>query len=246
MSLDDIAKKLKTNDLKRIMKYAEKFRKEEVEYIDETDEMVGEDRRKGPLFQPVGDKEAKARIAHTKQEIKFKKLDKRRNEEVEDIDEAGFDVPSKTKKKNKNGGFQKKAEKITINPTLEKFNVKDYIKNIHTEAMAIEALEWGTDASVNAFKAATPGESPNTRPVADYSMDRPELDEAGARDHYRKFQKKLGATMPAIDKTEYPEIRGLEGPFRFKKGKILYYDPKEGKYYDNKTDIYVDVNPNMI
>jgi hypothetical protein len=32
--------------------------------------------------------------------------------------------------------------------------------------------------------------------------------------------------------------KGLEGPFYFN-GRILYYDPKEGKYWDPKTDFYV-------
>jgi len=31
---------------------------------------------------------------------------------------------------------------------------------------------------------------------------------------------------------------GLEGPFHFS-GKVVYYDPKEGKYYDPKTDFYL-------
>jgi hypothetical protein len=38
---------------------------------------------------------------------------------------------------------------------------------------------------------------------------------------------------------EYPPIPGMEGPFRFKDGLILYYDPKEGEYYDRKTDMYL-------
>ncbi len=32
--------------------------------------------------------------------------------------------------------------------------------------------------------------------------------------------------------------KGLEGPFNFG-GRILYYDPKEGKYWDPRTDFYV-------
>lgn len=36
----------------------------------------------------------------------------------------------------------------------------------------------------------------------------------------------------------YGERKGLEGPFRFN-GWILYYDPKEGKYWDPRTDFYV-------
>lgn len=32
---------------------------------------------------------------------------------------------------------------------------------------------------------------------------------------------------------------GLEGPFRFINGAVLYYDPIEGSYYDPLTDFYV-------
>jgi hypothetical protein len=31
----------------------------------------------------------------------------------------------------------------------------------------------------------------------------------------------------------------LEGPFSTKSGKVVYYDPKEGKYYDPETDFYI-------
>ena len=34
--------------------------------------------------------------------------------------------------------------------------------------------------------------------------------------------------------------KGLEGPFTFVNGRVLYYDPKEGQYYDPLTDFYVD------
>lgn len=33
--------------------------------------------------------------------------------------------------------------------------------------------------------------------------------------------------------------KGLEGPFRYPNGQVLYYDPKEGAYYDPLTDFYV-------
>lgn len=45
---------------------------------------------------------------------------------------------------------------------------------------------------------------------------------------------------PAISSDEYPPIKGLEGPFRYESGKVLYYDPKVGKYYDSKTDMYLE------
>ena len=33
--------------------------------------------------------------------------------------------------------------------------------------------------------------------------------------------------------------RGLEGPFHYPNGQVLYYDPREGAYYDPTTDFYV-------
>jgi hypothetical protein len=37
----------------------------------------------------------------------------------------------------------------------------------------------------------------------------------------------------------YGARKGLEGPFNFS-GRVLYYDPKEGQYYDPRTDFYVE------
>ena len=45
--------------------------------------------------------------------------------------------------------------------------------------------------------------------------------------------------MPDIDKERYTEMPGLEGPFQTKSGKPIYYDPKEGSYYDRDTDMYL-------
>lgn len=39
---------------------------------------------------------------------------------------------------------------------------------------------------------------------------------------------------------EYGPRKGLEGPFHYPNGAVLYYDPKEGKYYDPTTDFYVE------
>jgi len=36
-----------------------------------------------------------------------------------------------------------------------------------------------------------------------------------------------------------PPIPGLEGPFRYKTGFVLYWDPKEGQYYDRGRDLYL-------
>jgi len=45
--------------------------------------------------------------------------------------------------------------------------------------------------------------------------------------------------VPKVDSERYGERPGLEGPFRFLSGIILYYDPKEGKYYDPDSDMYL-------
>ena len=40
-------------------------------------------------------------------------------------------------------------------------------------------------------------------------------------------------------RTKYTARKGLEGPFNFS-GRVLYYDPKEGAYYDPTTDFYME------
>jgi hypothetical protein len=44
---------------------------------------------------------------------------------------------------------------------------------------------------------------------------------------------------PMADEEGMDPIKGLEGPFRMKNGRVVYYDPKEGKYYDRRTDMYL-------
>jgi hypothetical protein len=51
------------------------------------------------------------------------------------------------------------------------------------------------------------------------------------------------SVLPPIDTERYTTIPGLEGPFRDRKtGKVVYYDPKEGKYYDRDSDMYLPVD----
>jgi hypothetical protein len=38
---------------------------------------------------------------------------------------------------------------------------------------------------------------------------------------------------------KYGPRKGLEGPFNFG-GRVLYYDNKEGAYYDPRSDFYVE------
>ena len=59
-------------------------------------------------------------------------------------------------------------------------------------------------------------------------------------DCYEKKMSEGYQTMPSIDRDRYDEIKGLEGPFMTLSGKVVYYDPKEGKYYDRDSDMYLD------
>lgn len=49
--------------------------------------------------------------------------------------------------------------------------------------------------------------------------------------------KVLGPTEQVMQ--GYEKRKGLEGPFNFS-GRILYYDPREGEYWDPRSDFYVD------
>lgn len=40
-------------------------------------------------------------------------------------------------------------------------------------------------------------------------------------------------------RVKYGPRKGLEGPFNFS-GRVLYYDNKEGAYWDPRTDFYVE------
>jgi hypothetical protein len=39
--------------------------------------------------------------------------------------------------------------------------------------------------------------------------------------------------------TSYQARPGLEGPFQYPCGRVLYYDTRQGQYWDPRTDFYV-------
>lgn len=57
----------------------------------------------------------------------------------------------------------------------------------------------------------------------------------------RDYTEEGYTVTPGIDRERYTDLssEGLEGPFTTKSGKVVYYDPKEGKYYDRDTDMYI-------
>lgn len=56
---------------------------------------------------------------------------------------------------------------------------------------------------------------------------------------FKEFLTEGHYRLPSIDRDRYQEREGLEGPFIAKTGKVYYYDPKEGKYYDPDSDFYI-------
>ena len=46
-------------------------------------------------------------------------------------------------------------------------------------------------------------------------------------------------TQMDMMRLKYGPRKGLEGPFNFS-GRVLYYDNKEGAYWDPTTDFYVE------
>jgi len=60
---------------------------------------------------------------------------------------------------------------------------------------------------------------------------------ASARQHHEEMMAKF--RMPRLDRDRYTPLKGMEGPFQFRGGEILYYDPREGKYYDRDADMYL-------
>ncbi|AUR85896.1 hypothetical protein NVP1081O_161 [Vibrio phage 1.081.O._10N.286.52.C2] len=71
----------------------------------------------------------------------------------------------------------------------------------------------------------------------------------GFNDYHKKGEVKLQETEQEfhervvkhrqVDSKRYPKVQGLEGPYTDLNGKVYYYDPREGLYYDPDTDIYL-------
>lgn len=53
-------------------------------------------------------------------------------------------------------------------------------------------------------------------------------------------------TIVGIDGYEYGPMVGCEGPFRLQSGRIVYYDNREGKYYDRRKDMYLTIDEYML
>lgn len=77
---------------------------------------------------------------------------------------------------------------------------------------------------------------PNPLPWQSTGVNPPR--EEGIEDIAKSHTKRH--TLPRIDTDKYQERDGLEGPIATRSGKVVYYDNKEGKYYDPDKDMYID------
>lgn len=49
----------------------------------------------------------------------------------------------------------------------------------------------------------------------------------------------MGYRILAKREEKWQPRKGLEGPYYYPSGAVLYYDPKAGQYWDPTTDFYV-------
>jgi len=74
--------------------------------------------------------------------------------------------------------------------------------------------------------------------IRDHQMAAHEHNQAAKK--YKKGMAEGYTVTRGIDTERYQERPGLEGPFATKSGKVVYYDKREGKYYDPDTDMYIE------
>ncbi len=116
---------------------------------------------------------------------------------------------------------------VPIPTDLDDEEVDEYISDFITDKTGWTHKGFNIDESSMADTLATA----KNADINDFHFYSDSSDIAKA--HTRKH------TLPRIDTEKYQERDGLEGPIMTKSGKVVYYDPKEGSYYDPDTDIYL-------
>ena len=132
---------------------------------------------------------------------------------------------------------------------LNEFDKKDFqdneAHNLHSENAVEIAKAFGTPEEVEAMER-----------IMDQHMRRGhilpnEIEERNAlvSKYYSMLESSVNPTfrstlegykvLPPMDKEKYQARDGLEGPFSTLSGKVVYYDPKAGSYYDPDTDMYI-------
>ena len=89
------------------------------------------------------------------------------------------------------------------------------------------------------YQMMSEGESRHRIPDFFGSDDEKEMMKKMSNKEFYKYVTRDRHVVPNL-KGDMDEIPGMEGPFQFKSGAVLYYDPKAGKYYDRGKDMYLD------
>ena len=129
---------------------------------------------------------------------------------------------------------QTPQEKAQIKHDIERVTKGSLVKEEDIEESGLQAYlgnkkygEKGMDALRKAGR-----EGASKEKMASIRAKYDKLDEEGMEEGY--------TVTRGIDKERYQERQGLEGPFSTKSGKVVYYDKREGKYYDPDTDMYIE------
>ena len=71
----------------------------------------------------------------------------------------------------------------------------------------------------------------------DKDGDKEESMKKAAKD--KKEKEEANESYVRMPEIEEDEIEGMEGPFQYRSGAVLYYDRKKGQYYDRGKDMYL-------
>ena len=89
------------------------------------------------------------------------------------------------------------------------------------------------------YQMMSEGESRHNTPDFFDSDEEKEMMKKMSNKEFYNYVTRDRHVVPDL-KGDMGPMDGMEGPFQFKSGAVLYYDPKAGKYYDRGKDMYLD------
>jgi hypothetical protein len=104
---------------------------------------------------------------------------------------------------------------------------------------------WGVSNNAEYEIEFTPGMEDHHQAIGEGKSPHPKGSAKHAGMSEEKEVEEGYYVMPPIDRERYTDIPGLEGPFTLRSGKVVYYDPKEGQYYDRDSDMYMSYEEYM-
>ena len=99
--------------------------------------------------------------------------------------------------------------------------------------------QYKKDTGKNVIPLGNEGKSPHKKGSAKYKKHMAAM-HAGMNEMKEWIKVNEGYyTLPSIDRERYDEIPGMDGPIMTRSGKVVYYDPKSGQYYDRDSDMFL-------